>query len=118
MAKKELQEAIGHNIRRLRREAGLSQAELAEMVDRDASTITNIERGKRMIGVDLLCTLAAVFTVSVDTLLKPEGKASHLSSITSMLSNQSAASLSHLEPIIRAWLFEYGNPKPPAKKSE
>lgn len=109
---------IGDNIRRLRRSAGLTQARLAEMVDRDASTITNIESGNRMIGIELLARLAALFAVSVDTLLLPEGTASHLVSINSMLNNQSDAALAHLEPIIRAWLSEYGDPKPPAKKGK
>ena len=117
MANEELQRIIGHNVRWLRRKAGYSQAKLAEMVDREASAISNIERGKRMIGVELLCTFASIFSVSVDALLMPEGSASSLGSINSMLSGQSSESLAHLEPIIRAWLHEYGDPKPPAKKS-
>lgn len=116
MVKKERQVIIGHNIRRLRCEAGLSQAKLAEMVDRDASAITNIECGKRMIGVDLLCTIAAVFGVSVDTLLRAEGETPDLGTITDMLSAQTSVSLSHLEQIIRVWLREYGDPKPPTKE--
>lgn len=107
---------IGDNVRRLRRKAGYTQAYLAELVDRDASTITNIEGGKRLIGIELLSKLAAVFSVSVDTLLQPEGKARRLDSISSMLHEQSDAALAHLEPIIRAWLFEYGEPKPPVTK--
>ena len=115
MANEELKKVVGHNVRRFRLKAGFSQAQLAEMVDRDASAI---EGGKRMVGVELLCTFAAIFSVSVDTLLQPEGSASSLGSINSMLNGQSAESLAHLEPIIRAWLFEYGDPKPPAKKSK
>ena len=42
MVNEELQKIIGQNVRR---NAGLSQAKLAEMVDREASAITNIERG-------------------------------------------------------------------------
>ena len=118
MVNEELQKIIGQNVGRLRRNAGLSQAKLAEMVDREASAITNIERGRRMIGVDLLCSFTAIFSVSADDILLPEGSASHLGSINSMLNNQSATSLAHLEPIIRAWLIEYGDPKPPAKKSK
>lgn len=43
MANEALKETIGTNVRRLRHSKGLTQAKLAEMVDRDASTITNIE---------------------------------------------------------------------------
>ena len=102
MANEELQIVIGDNVRRLRCKAGYTQAHLAEMVDRDASTITNIEGGKRLIGIELLSKLAAVFSVSVDTLLQPEGTAPHLVSINSMLNNQSDTALAHLESIIRA----------------
>lgn len=116
MANEALKETIGTNVRRFRHSKGLSQAKLAEMVDRDASTITNIEGGKRLIGVDLLFRLSAIFSVSVDTLLLPEGKASPLNSINSMLNDQSDEALAHLEPIIRAWLFEYGDPEPSEKK--
>ena len=70
MANEELKKVIGHNVRRFRLKAGFSQAQLAEMVDRDASAITNIEGGKRMVGVELLCSFAAIFSVSVDTLLQ------------------------------------------------
>ena len=115
MTKEQLSAVIGHNIRRLRRAEGFTQAELAEMVDRDASTVTNIEGGKRLIGVDLLYRLAEVFSVSVDTLLQPKEKSTPLASINSMLTGQSDAALAHLEPIIRTWLSEYGDPKPPAK---
>lgn len=118
MANEGLQKVIGSNVRRLRRGNGLTQAELAEMVDRDASTITNIESGKRLIGVELLSRLAAIFSVSADTLLLPEGETSSLESIKSILSDQSEEALAHLEPIIRAWLSEYGETKPPAKKSK
>ena len=45
MVNEELQKIIGQNVRRLRRNAGFSQAKLAEMVDRESSAITNIERG-------------------------------------------------------------------------
>lgn len=118
MTKEQLSAVIGHNIRRLRRAEGFTQAELAEMVDRDASTVTNIEGGKRLIGVDLLYRLAEVFSVSVDTLLQPKEKSTPLASINSMLTGQSDAALAHLEPIIRTWLSEYGDPKPPARRKK
>lgn len=118
MANEGLKIIIGDNVRRLRCAAGLTQAHLAELVERDPSTITNIESGKRLIGVELLVKLAGVFSVSVDTLLHPEGTAPHYISIASMLNNQSNGALAHLEPIIRAWLSEYGDPKPPARKSK
>lgn len=62
--------------------------------------------------------LSEIFAVSTDALLKPECSALHLHSITSMLNSQSDEALSHLEPIIRAWLFEYGDPKPLTKKTK
>lgn len=117
MANQELKAAIGDNVRRLRLSSGLTQERLAELAGRDSSAITHIELRDRLIGVELLVRLADIFSVSVDSLVRPEGNAAHLTSIVSMLNGQSDEALAHLEPIVRAWLCEYGDPKPPGKES-
>lgn len=118
MANHELKKRIGENIRRLRNERKLTQAGLAELVDREASTIANIEAGNQLIGVELLLKLSSVFSVNVDELLQKEGTTLHLSNIRSMLDNQSEIALSHIEPVIRVLLSEYGDPKPLGQQAE
>lgn len=108
MDSKTLKEIIGDNIRTLRSECGLTQEELAELVGRDPSAIAHIERYDRLVGVELLMKFADVFMVSVDSLVHPRGSVPHLTSIISMLSNQPDENLARLEPIIRAWVVQYG----------
>lgn len=118
MSNDELKKIIGENIRRLRHKRKLTQADLSELVDREASTIANIEAGNQLIGVELLTKFAAVFSVSVDTLLQAEGTSLHLTNIKSMLERQSEIALSHMEPIIRVLLSEYGDPISPERQEE
>lgn len=118
MANEKLKRVIGDNVRRFRDKTTFSQADLAELVDRDSSSIAHIEQAGQLPSIELLLRLSEVFAVSTDALLKPEGSNLHLCSIISMLNSQSDEALSHLEPIIRAWLFEYGDPKPLAKKTK
>lgn len=46
------------NIRQARKAAGLTQAELGELVGLDQSGISRIEQGKRPVTVDLLLVIA------------------------------------------------------------
>lgn len=118
MANEELKKVLAHNVCRFRHKNGLTQAQLAELAKRDVSAIAHIERGDRMMGVELLVSLAEIFSVSVDTLVQEEGTAPRLGSICSMLNGQSDVALAHLEPIVRAWLSEYGDPKPARRKRQ
>ena len=50
--------AIGREVRRLRRQAGLSQEELAEQSGLHTNYIGGIERGERNVGIKALLCLA------------------------------------------------------------
>lgn len=105
----ELKRVLGENIRRLRKEKGLTQEEFAELMDRTSGSISRFENGRQLMGVDLLVQIAAYFSVSVDDLIRPEGAASHLDSITGALAGQPDESLAKLEPFIRLWVSQYGD---------
>lgn len=107
---------IGENVRRFRKAHGLTQEALAELVDREPSAISHIERMDRLMGVELLVRLADALAISTDSLVRSEGSVSHLESITGMLVGQSEEALSHLEPIISAWLSQYGSSQASAKE--
>lgn len=74
MAKKPGKDApkIGPKIRRLRREAGLSQAALADILDVSASYLNLIEHNRRKLTVPLLLKLSDHFGVPVDQLADEE----------------------------------------------
>ena len=60
---------LGARIAALRREAGMSQAELAKRLNISPSAVGMYEQGRREPGTELLVTMARVLGVSVDYLL-------------------------------------------------
>lgn len=69
----------GGNVYRFRRDLGISQRELADRLqiqglDVDKNAIQRIEAGKRFVTDIELCSLAAVFSKSVDELLRGDEK--------------------------------------------
>lgn len=56
----------GKRIQNLRKEAGLTQEQLAEVVNISISALGKIERGIQGISLDLLLDLSAFFSVSLD----------------------------------------------------
>ena len=76
---------LGARIASLRKEAGLSQAELARLLKISASAVGMYEQGRREPSGDMLLALARVFHVSVDYLLSGEPTVQDLPSIQKML---------------------------------
>lgn len=60
---------IGLNVRRLRKAAGLTQAELSEAAEIADATLSRIERGRLIPSVELADRLATALRVSVDELM-------------------------------------------------
>ena len=64
---------IGCNIRRLRILAGLSQVELAKLIEVDPSQISHYERNNRQPSIDNIVGIAKVLHVDTSSLLLGEG---------------------------------------------
>jgi transcriptional regulator with XRE-family HTH domain len=65
------------NLRTLRRERGITQADVAETLNVDRVTYARYETGERKPSVDVINTLAEFFNTSIDRLLgvsKKKGK--------------------------------------------
>ena len=107
-----LKRTLGENIRRLRKAKGLTQENLAELLNRTSGSISRFESGQQIVGVDLLVQMANFFSVSIDELIRPEGSASHLKSITNMLTRQPDEALASLEPFIQLWISQDGASSP------
>ncbi len=60
---------LGENIRRLRQERGMGQAELGHKVGASKQSVSNWENGNIMPSIDLLVRLADCFGVSTDHIL-------------------------------------------------
>ena len=60
---------LGQRIRRFRREAGLTQEQLAERIDMATSNISHIERATTQVSLPSLVMIANVLEVSLDQLV-------------------------------------------------
>ncbi len=63
---------IGKTVRSLRRNSGLTLRQVADELDRAVSYVSGIENGKRDVKLAELNTLARLFGVAPDAILKPE----------------------------------------------
>jgi transcriptional regulator with XRE-family HTH domain len=66
-------EIFGHNVRRIRTEAGLSQEELAYRAKLHRTYISSIERGQRNVSVENIFAIADALKVPPGDLLNPVG---------------------------------------------
>jgi transcriptional regulator with XRE-family HTH domain len=62
----ETRERIGQRIAKLRKEQGMTQAELAERTGIQRAHITRIEAGRYSVGIDLLDKIAVALGMEVD----------------------------------------------------
>ena len=65
----ELRELIGERIKAARKLRGMSQTELSERLSVAPSTISNLEKGKSMVGVELLIRILLELDMGIDELL-------------------------------------------------
>jgi len=63
---------IGENIKKIRKDKGLQQKQVALEIGLDQSNYNKIENSKREPSVDVLNKLANLFGVSVDDILNPD----------------------------------------------
>jgi transcriptional regulator with XRE-family HTH domain len=70
---------IGIQIRELRKAKGLTQDDLAALVDRSTEAISNLERGISLVGIDTLERLSAKLGVPIRDFFEHAGQP-HLSS--------------------------------------
>lgn len=107
MDEKELMTVIGNNIRRFRKSFGMTQEQLAEAVNRTPGSISHMENGTSILGVELLVKMADLFSVSVDDLVRRENTTSRFQAISSLLSKYPDDALASLEPFIRLWVSQH-----------
>jgi transcriptional regulator with XRE-family HTH domain len=62
---------VGDNIKKLRKEKGLQQKQVAIELGIDQSNYNKIENDKRELSIDVLNKLAGLFGVTVDDILNP-----------------------------------------------
>lgn len=107
MTEDTLQSIIGGNVAKYRDSAGLTQAQLAELVGISTSFISRVERGQKMMKVHTLYAMARALNVSCDALLNADGPTAQLENIKHLLADQSSAYLDGIEKMIRVCVEEF-----------
>ena len=64
--------SVGDNIKKLRKEKGLQQKQVAIELGIDQSNYNKIENGKRELSIEVLNKLSGLFGVIVDDILNPD----------------------------------------------
>lgn len=64
--------SIGNNIKKIRKQKGLKQKEVASTADMQASNYSKIESGQRDISVEALDKIAQLFRMTVDEIIHYE----------------------------------------------
>ena len=88
---------LGTRIAALRRQAGMNQAELAELLQVSPSTVGMYEQGRREPPAQMLVTIARTFRVTVDYLLEGTVPEQSAQSLNRMLLDRIAAADRRLE---------------------
>ena len=70
--------SIGQKVRQFREKAGLNQAQIAQFLEVDQSTISKCEKGERQFQVDHLERLGSLFGYSLADLMREEAQAQSL----------------------------------------
>lgn len=76
---------IAENIARLRKKAGMTQADLAEKINYTDKAVSKWERGESLPDIIVLKEIADLLGVTVDTLISEEGKHIDISSNAEMI---------------------------------
>ena len=100
MGKDPLAITLGHNLMRLRKQAGLTQVQLAEQVGISMTFISRVERGEKLVSIKVLETLADFFDVSYDDLLREPSSVSGFARIQASLEGHSPEYIKQIANII------------------
>lgn len=102
MKKDPLAVLVGQNIQRFRKEAGMTQAQLAEKINVSPAFISRLERGEKGMSVKVLEALTEEFQVSYDALMRRPESRSGLETILVLLEGRSEAYIAWVERVLRA----------------
>lgn len=102
---------IGDRLRVLRQAAGLTQEEVAERIEVDASFITKLEAGKRLPSVDTVVRLAGALGVPVARIMevlddtRPPADPRLIGEVVKSLRNMSVEQLQYVRRFIQFVIF-------------
>ena len=100
----ELNLQMGLRIRLLRTSLGITQADLAELIDVNTSFIASVELGKKGLSIKTLCRLAQALYTTTDYLWTGESPFQDPTSMEARLSVMEPPVLQGAEELVRSYL--------------
>lgn len=94
-------ELLGWNIQHFRKNAGITQAQLAERINVSTAFVSRMERGEKGVSLKVLDALAEEFQVSYDALVREPGSRSRLETVLVLLEGRSEEYIAWIEKILR-----------------
>lgn len=96
--------SIGGRIARLRKEAGLTQAELSDIININEKNLSSIECGKNGLAMNTLISLCKALNVSADYILFGEAAASINTPLQKSLEKLDAKQQMYAEQFVKLYI--------------
>lgn len=106
---------VGQRIQAARKEAGLSQSELAEKIDISVTYMSSIENGKTNCTIEIFMKITEALNVSADSLLRtniPEVSAIYSRDMDELLKGCTAAEIESIMTVMRQMKSALINARP------
>jgi len=113
---KELKKRFGENLRKYRKECGLTQEEFAEKLKISPQFYANVENGTKGMSMEVLYRLTKVADVNLNSFLAEEiTPATSINEIISILNNAPEQDLEFIKNMVRCMLKELAKQRKNAK---
>ncbi len=96
-----LAKQVGDNLAKYRNAAGLTQAQLADMVGVTPAFISRVERGQKSMKLSTLIAVAQSLQISCDALLLEHSTETQCTTLQHLLSGKPAEYIEGIEAIVR-----------------
>jgi len=95
---------IGFRVKKARESAGLTQEQLAELVDVTPQYLSGVERGAVGLSIPVLLRLCSVLLVSSDYILVGDRKDSDVTGVVTRLSKLAPEHIKNVEAILNCYM--------------
>lgn len=97
---------IGQNIKRIREEKGMTQQQVAELINMHRSNYSKIESGQREISVDALNKVAKYFGMTIDQIVNFDGAIPQEITVEDKTLMEQVKMIQELEPDEKSMVFK------------
>ena len=97
---------IGHTIKKIREERGLTQQQIADLVHMHRSNYSRVEAGERDLSIDSINIIARFFTMTIDQLVNFDGAMPEEVTIEDKSLLEQVKLIQELEPDEKSMVFK------------